>query len=209
MEKNSERFFEWYTKEASAQERIFVDSVMSLGNEYFGDMRFEAGSITSDFIACQSSIGGGKTWLADEVSLPDALQYFSYDWFSYRIEKMEAKCAYFDWLKQEIVISPEYANDDATILHELIHLHEFVIHDGPWFFHDALLWCLYRDLRGKVENLDTKIEEHGHILNETELQSQGGTHDILFLLKSFDLDLRKGYPLGTVFGYGRTEYFAD
>ena len=168
MEKNSERFFEWYTKEASAQERIFVDSVMSLGNEYFGDMRFEAGSITSDFIACQSSIDGGKTWIADEVSLPDALQYFSYDWFSYRIEKMEAKCAYFDWLKQEIVISPEYANDDATILHEL-----------------------------------------GHILNETELQSQGGTHDILFLLKSFDLDLRKGYPLGTVFGYGRTEYFAD
>lgn len=207
MEKNDTKFFEWYNKEASSEEQTLADKVMSLGYEYFGDMRFETGSITNDFIACKSSLDGGKTWIDDKVSLPEALEYFSYDWFTYRIENME-QCAYFHSIKQEIAISPEYTNDDATILHELIHLHEFVIHDGPWFFHDALLWCLYRDLRGKIEDLDSKIEEHGHILNETELQVQGGTHDILFLLKSFDLDLRKGYSLGTVFGYGRTDYFA-
>jgi hypothetical protein len=29
----------------------------------------------------------------------------------------------------------------------------------------------------------------------------------LFLLKSLDLDLRLGWKLGTVFGYGREDYF--
>lgn len=33
----------------------------------------------------------------------------------------------------------------------------------------------------------------------------GGVHDLLFLLKSFDLDLRMNYPLGTVFGYGMAD----
>lgn len=28
---------------------------------------------------------------------------------------------------------------------------------------------------------------------------------LLFLLKSFDLDLKKGYSLGTVFGYGMSD----
>ena len=37
--------------------------------------------------------------------------------------------------------------------------------------------------------------------------NKGGLHDILFLLKSFDLDIRKRYPLGTVFSYGRQNEF--
>jgi hypothetical protein len=31
---------------------------------------------------------------------------------------------------------------------------------------------------------------------------QGGCHGMVFYMKSLDLDLRMGYELGTVFGYG-------
>ena len=43
------------------------------------------------------------------------------------------------------------------------------------------------------------------MLTESGLYEAGGLHDVLFLLKSFDLDIRKGYDLGTVFGYGRRD----
>ena len=59
----------------------------------------------------------------------------------------------------------------------------------------------------KIPELDNIITGHAHLLNESVLYKQGGLHDILFLLKSFDLDIRMGYPLGTVFGYGRIDIF--
>lgn len=104
---------------------------------------------------------------------------------------------------------PEAVDDDATILHELIHLHEYVINDLPMYFHDMVFWALYKDLKKKIPQLDEIITGHAHMLTEATLYSRGGLHDILFLLKSFDLDIRMGYPLGTVFAYGRADEFKD
>ena len=53
------------------------------------------------------------------------------------------------------------------------------------------------------------ITGHAHLLTGSTIYSSGGLHDILFLLKSFDLDIRMGYPLGTVFSYGREEEFKE
>lgn len=101
-----------------------------------------------------------------------------------------------------MTVAPDHANDDVVILHEMIHLHEFVLEILPMYFHDAVLFCLYKDLKNKINDLDQRIEAHGNILNSSSIANIGGTHDILFLLKSFDLDLKNGYKLGTVFGYG-------
>ncbi|MCD8379618.1 MAG: hypothetical protein LUC95_04675, partial [Lachnospiraceae bacterium] len=87
----------------------------------------------------------------------------------------------------------------------MIHLHEFVLNDLPMFYHDAYFYCLYKSLKNQIADLDDRIEARGHLLNEQQLYRQGGLHNILFLLKSFDLDLKKGYKLGTVFGYGYVE----
>ena len=101
------------------------------------------------------------------------------------------------------------AEDDVVILHEMIHLHEYVLNDLPLYYHDMVYWALYKNLRNKIPDLDCIITEHAHALNENELYRTGGLHDILFLLKSFDLDIRKGFPLGTVFGYGRVDEFKN
>lgn len=89
----------------------------------------------------------------------------------------------------------------------MIHMYEFVVNGLPSFYHDTLFWCLYKDLRNKINELDEIIDAHNHLLNEQTIYSQGGSHDTLFLLKSFDLDLKNNYPLGTVFGYGLTDWY--
>ena len=94
-----------------------------------------------------------------------------------------------------------------TILHEMIHLHEYVINGLPLYFHDMIFWALYQDLREKIPALDEIVNHHSHQLTQSNLQSAGGNHDLLFLLKSFDLDIRMDYPLGTVFAYGRQDLF--
>ena len=91
----------------------------------------------------------------------------------------------------------------------MIHLHEFVLNEQPLFYHDALPWLLYSDLGKRIVKLDEAILIHIHILNQQAIYNYGGLHDILFLLKSFDLDIRMNYQLGTVFGYDAKELFKD
>lgn len=102
-------------------------------------------------------------------------------------------------------VDPRHIDDDYVILHEMIHMHEFVLEIYPTYYHDAILYSLYHDLRSKIEDLDRRMERQGHIVMQEELAQFGGVHDLLFLLKSFDLDLRMNYPLGTVFGYGMAD----
>ncbi len=75
------------------------------------------------------------------------------------------------------------------------------------YWHDTLYWPLYKNLRDKIPELDNIITDSAHLLNEYVFYMQGGLHNILFLLKRFDLDIRVGYALGTVLTYGRVDNF--
>lgn len=194
------RFRAWY-QTATPEEQELSNRVYDLGDRFFGDMLFEEGSITHNYAACQAKSKDGE-WRDTTVDLPPALDYFSYSCFTYHIADLGVAAGRFDEEAFTLTVAPDHANDDVVILHEMIHLHEFVLEILPMYFHDAVLFCLYKDLKNKINDLDQRIEAHGNILNSSSIANIGGTHDILFLLKSFDLDLRNGYKLGTVFGYG-------
>lgn len=200
----TDRAFEWAQRASQAdlelQEKVYSFSDM------FEDMIFAEGGSTFDFIKCQSKQAETDEWEDDAVSLPDEIEYFSYGYFTYHVKDLnDGVAGQFDGRDFSLSVAPEYIENDSVILHEMIHLHELVIDLQPQFYHDAILFCLYKDLSKKISDLDERIEAHGHILNSSVIARAGGTHDILFLLKSFDLDLRKGYKLGTVFGYGMVE----
>ena len=112
-----------------------------------------------------------------------------------------------DCKNKNIFINSNYSEDKATILHEMIHAHEVILASRESFYHDILLLSLYNDLREKITDIDKKILAHTYAINGEIISEQGGSHNILFLLKSFDLDLRCGFELGTVCGYGRKEMF--
>lgn len=127
--------------------------------------------------------------------------------FKTRIVDLDDCLGCYNSAEQTLSVSPVAVGENSVLLHEMIHLHESVINELPLHYHDMLLWSLYQDLREKIKGLDDAINQHAHILNEHTIYSQGGLHDILFLLKSFDLDIRYQCPLGTVFGYGRIDDF--
>ena len=196
-------FLKWRTEEAAPEDVVLYERVEGFC-EFFEDMCFASGTKPYELTKCQAKDDDGA-WFDTSMSLPDELEYFSYTWFRYKVEKQEGLSGSFNHLTSVLTVEPDA--DDSTILHEMIHLHEFLINDQPMYFHDMLYWALYRDLKDKIAKLDEIITGHAHLLTESSLFNQGGLHDILFLLKSFDLDIRMGYPLGTVFGYGRIDDF--
>lgn len=223
---DSKPFEEWY-QTASPESMKLLDKVHEFSC-LFGDMVFSQGTPTFEFIKCQSKpsepdkrvddtvepgtpmyelikslrkVPGPDGWIDDTVELPDQLEYFFYSYFTYHVEDLSGR-GRFDMKNRSLTIDPAYLDDDSAVLHEMIHLHEFVINSLPTFYHDAIFYCLYKDLASKITDLNERIEAHGHILNANVIAKIGGVHNILFLLKSFDLDLKMGYKLGTVFGYG-------
>lgn len=174
--------------------------------EFFFDMQFKSNN-TKDLIMVKALDDDSEEWFECDWVIPEELDYFSYTWFNFKVEDLPDCNGRYDLSNQTLTISPECLNDDRVILHELIHLHESVINSLPMYFHDSLLWALYQDLIKKIPELNEIVSSHGHILTGETITSLGGDHDILFLLKSFDIDIRMGYPLGTVFGYGRQEDF--
>lgn len=132
---------------------------------------------------------------------------FQLHFFKRKVESLRSNYGgYFDSKEQLLCISKECLDDDKIILHEMIHLHEFVLNVLPLFYHDTLPWALYTKLRKEIKNLDRIISSQAHILSGQKIYNEGGLHDILFLLKSLDLDLKMGYSLGTVFGYDLIDY---
>lgn len=168
-------------------------------------MLFTPGTITYPFLKCKMADGNGNE-IAPTAVLPVGLHYFNYSSFYYRVREMTPPyMACFNKANYSLKVDPRHIDDDYVILHEMIHMHEFVLEIYPTYYHDAILYSLYHDLRSKIEDLDRRMEYQGHIVKQEELTQFGGVHDLLFLLKSFDLDLRMNYPLGTVFGYGMAD----
>lgn len=169
------------------------------------DMLFTPGTITYPFLECKISDDNGNE-IAPTAVLPVGLHNFNYNSFYYRVREMTPPyMACFNKANYSLKVDPRHIDDDYVILHEMIHMHEFVLEIYPTYYHDAILYSLYHDLRSKIEDLDRRMERQGHIVMQEELAQFGGVHDLLFLLKSFDLDLRMNYPLGTVFGYGMAD----
>ena len=196
-------FFQWYNFEATPDDIALYERVDGYGN-LFEDMLFRRGTSSYGWTKYQVKNADG-TWSEEGGYLPEELLYFDYSGFIYKAEELDNYSGVFNQEDQILCTSPNA--EDSTVLHEMIHLHEFVINELPMYWHDMLYWALYKDLRNKISKLDEIITKHAHVFNESDLYEEGGLHDILFLLKSFDLDIRMGYPLGTVFGYGRIDIF--
>ena len=194
---------EWYST-ATPDDLALMEKVEGFGY-LFDDMCFKEGSATFNLISykCQD----GKT---RSDSLPDELSYFDYSHFRYKAQDLDDCLGYFDSANSLLCVP---VNAEKTIiLHEMIHLHEDVYKDLPLFIRDMAFWALYTDLKDKILKdgepaLDEIITNHAHMLNGVSIFEAGGNHSLLFLLKSFDLDIRFGYQLGTIFGYGKIDDF--
>jgi hypothetical protein len=102
--------------------------------------------------------------------------------------------------KIEVRELPNKDDINFLILHELIHYYE-CIYNKHLIYKEYLLLMLWEDLRRKLgeKRLNHYLQKDQHILKVE--------HSPFFLLYSLYLDLKLKRPLGSVFGYRRTELF--
>ena len=165
--------------------------------------------------------------LPDEVS-----RGLDVDNFCYVVDELdEGVCAQVNNEEHTVTVAPEYIEDDETLLHELIHVFEwFYCQENtpyknqrgrmvspcvPTFIREALFVSLYNSVKERMkekfpeDDLDSRILNHAHYVTGEEITLLGGYHDILFFLKSLDLDLRCGLSLGTICAYNRDNHGKD
>jgi hypothetical protein len=106
--------------------------------------------------------------------------------------------------------SEKYRLTKALLLHELLHFFQDqmdVVEREYFIIQDA------ETLRGKIKDFDLFLKEF--VSEWWEYCAAAGysknweSHEMFFFLRSIILDLRCGFPLGTVFGYDLTESFAS
>ena len=187
---NSKDWFVYYASMTPEENKLF-ETVSMYGEDFFGDMRF------SDYVENE----------LESFALLEMLEYSDYTWYRYKVCKLDDCLGYYSHDDQEIAIDENLKGDDyaATVLHEMIHLHESAIDEYPLYYHDIVCFDLYYSLKDRIDNLDDIIQRMLSLYESYQIFNRGGQHDMLFFLKSLDLDLRMGYELGTVFGYGKKE----
>ena len=172
---------------ATPEESRLLEKVYDLG-EHFEDMLFQPETYTASLINIRVKIESGK-WFDDRMLQPEPLEYFTYNFFRFKVFQPgeledKATIGYFNEEEQTLAVRADRLESDSIILHELIHLHEFVLMDErvPLYFRDMYFWALYQQVRKRIPDLDKLIEGHAHSLNQKVLYDDGGLHDLLFLL---------------------------
>ncbi|MDE5824038.1 MAG: hypothetical protein K2H91_05055, partial [Lachnospiraceae bacterium] len=195
-----QKYHKWFENKTEKEEDL--ELFILLQEDLFSDMIFEKGSTTGDYM-----LRNGKH-LTFETELSIDEQYFRFI-----VEHVAKYDAYTDVNSRKIVVDIEHINNKPTILHEMLHAHEFILQKRKPLLKEIVLLELYKDLKPKLSqrniDIDTWIFNHANIPHNEELAVAGGEHDLLFFLKSIDLDIRCGFELLTVFGYDYTRNFKE
>lgn len=141
----------------------------------FDDMRLEPGSICGPAVAVMAQREDG-CWEPETVPLPDELTYFRWDEFQPEIDDVE---------------------DEAALLHQMLHFHEQVLNRLPSRYKELVTACLYQNLKEEIADLDQKIMDNLSFFWISAASCE--EHDTLFYLKSLDLDRKLSYEPGTVY----------
>ena len=181
---------EWWSNR-TLEEYALQDLCLECEEEYFEDMLLEDGSLLNDIIETVSQVTDGIF-----LGMCDKLRLYIVDNDGFY------GCYYGNECKIEI--SKDYATDKSVVLHELIHFYEHQLEkEQPPFIRELLALELYNKLLSQIPDLRERIFKHCELYSYTETFKGNGEHGVLFFLKSLDLDIRCGYPLGTVCGYDR------
>ena len=167
-------------------------------------MTLQPGSILDDFMwrkAEYDSSNQEEDWIAPDMGL-------GHNGYTVKIDDLQdgMDIAICEDESHVIIIDSKYADDKIVVLHEMIHAYVGLFREGKPHMSligiaELLLVRLYADLQKRIPDLDKRIIDHQNMIGD-EIFVQHGPHDLLFFLKSLDLDLQLNLPLGSVCSYG-------
>lgn len=193
LHKLYELYNEWWRNRTPEQYELQV-LCFDCEQEYFEDMLLEDGSLLNDIIKTVLDYTDGIF-----LGIDGKLRLYIVDDSDFN------GCFYGN--EEKIEINRQYIHDKSVILHELIHYYEHQLEEEfPPFIRELLVLELYNKLLPPISDLKERIFNHCELYTYEKTFRGSGEHGVLFFLKSLDLDIRCGYPLGTVCGYGRDKY---
>jgi len=197
----AESFMSWWAS-ADDRDRKLYEDVLGYEDKYFKDMTLRADSILRDFLYLEVADENG---IFQPAALDGPMMASSIANWYYRFKVVDLPKGTQGRISIEdrvIEISPECCESPSVIMHEMIHAYEHALEEVAPFFRDILLFCLHKDLSEKIKDLYSLILRQSHALRAEDVYMEGGSHGVLFFLKSLDIDIRMGLRLGTTFGYG-------
>ena len=189
----------------TSEESELHDLISGYEEEYFDDFTFKPNSIITPYIESKVEDDGEVYTEYDQV--PIEMTSLSNSYYRLSVSEIDDNTeGQVDNLNRIITIPYRNITDKSLVLHEMIHAYEGELIRWNDNYRTILTLCLYKKLSTKILDLDIRLASHGHPSVEHVTSLEGGTHSILFFLKSLDLDLHCEYKLGTVCGYGRNEF---
>lgn len=100
-----------------------------------------------------------------------------------------------------ITVDSESGVTVPVLAHELIHLWEHRLRAFDTGYSDLLLIHYWDEFRHQIPNLREIADSLMRSESYNDISETGGQHGLLFMLKSYDIDRRMGWPFGKTFGY--------
>jgi transcriptional regulator with XRE-family HTH domain len=195
---------EWRAQ-ASEDERELDSLMLDFEEEYFEDLTFEKFQ-KSDLT--KVTLDSGECFYSEIPELYSSLSLipgYTIKVEEPSVDEEEKAVASCDMIKNSITFYKgryeEYKEE--TLLHEMIHAYDEKL-SRLIMVREFLLLDIYEHLCKRIGK--KKLRECIYCEIHPDVMINHG-HNLLFLLKSFDLDIRRGIKLGSVFAYGREERF--
>ncbi|MDR0475507.1 MAG: hypothetical protein LBH43_17770 [Treponema sp.] len=187
--------FETNTRPTS-QVEILKETALCCELLYFEDFTFQEGSIAGDIYV---------TKIKDIFSQPKRKKYHPLNHpgpsvfnVNFKISECTGNEGIYSHKTQTITVHPDF-NDFITLMHEMIHAYDDQMTHAQA---EILTIMLYNKLKCKIKNLDLVLLAWAQYDNQKMLEQNGEiAHEVLFLLKSLDLELRLELPVGTISGF--------
>ena len=186
--------------EQERSDRCRISEAVEKLEPMFADMLLEDGSASDPAADTEIQLEDG-TWEKYHYPVPEVLAYYSVSQFRLEICNRTDSYARFYPKERRFVFSEKGLKDEALLLHEMIHMHEYALSQLPSQYRERVAACLCESLQKNIYDVDQMVKENLSFFQDSSVDRE--EHDTLFYLKSLALDMRMHYKLGTIYACGR------
>jgi len=178
----------------TAAKRQIKEAMIKYERLYFQDLIYAHGSITSDIFS-----GIDTRDITADLSIANVNIDF----------KDMGKCPGSYERDTNTIFLNYFYFDYFTLLHEMIHAYSDTLrkYDYGYSLRNYATFKLYEHLRGKIKDIEGMITKWLRFDIQNGLIDQGRIgHDVLFYLKSIDIELQLNFTPCEVIGYEAPKY---
>jgi hypothetical protein len=199
--KNEEKSLSVYERMNTLERKIW-NRMINYNEQYFYDMQFRPRQLQRFLTHWEYDENGKPVACVDD--LPGCEDMVLVSWTIKLVKRPKGYLGKCEKRNKLIRLKANLSRQELkyVILHELIHVYEFTL----WERYRQIL-CIYFFKKLSRRIGERKLFELVHMDEFAYLNRAGYGHNVLFMLKSLDLDLRLGLSLGTIYGYERERYF--